>query len=192
MKIYTKTGDKGETSLIGGQRVKKSHLRLEAYGTLDELNSQLGVCCALLSESSSSRLPELHELKGRVESLQHKLFNIGSLLACEDEKTQARLPSISEEDLSRLESYIDEDSETLAPLKQFILPGGSLPAAQFHLGRTLARRAERQIARLSETTEVPALVLAYINRLSDYLFVLARRTNLLLGHPDIPWSKERG
>lgn len=192
MKIYTKTGDQGQTSLVGGARVAKTHIRLESYGTIDELNSMMGLAIASL-ESSLSQSSDPAELSVLIENLkttQHRLFNIGSLLACEDSKISENLPSIEDKDLKKLEIYIDVATAALPPLKEFILPGGSLPAAHLQVARTLARRAERNTVHLSESNAIQPLILPYINRLSDFLFVAARRANQLLGQADVPWKKD--
>ncbi len=192
MKIYTKTGDKGETSLVGGARVSKTHMRLEAYGTIDELNSQLGVCIATLAlvAKSESGFEASQTLIGILQDQQHRLFNIGSLLACEDPKISANLPSLEDKDVKLLETYIDKATQKLAPLRDFILPGGTLASAHLHVARTIARRAERKIVRLGEAAVLQALIVPYINRLSDYLFVAAREANFILGHADIKWKKD--
>jgi cob(I)alamin adenosyltransferase len=187
MKIYTKTGDKGQTSLVGGKRVAKTHVRLEAYGCMDELNSHLGLC--LSAFAAEKPLPELKTIAERLRRLQHRIFNVGSLLACEDAALAAQLPSLQEEDLKSMEAWIDEEDRCLAPLKNFILPGGSVPAAHLHVARTVARRAERRIAQLEDSSQHP-LILPFVNRLSDYLFILARRCNQLLGHADVLWKKD--
>lgn len=191
MKIYTKTGDLGETSLIGGSRVPKGHARLEAYGTLDELNSQLGLVRALLQDEKSnltnSQLSDqLDEFFSRT---QHQLFNLGSHLACEDPNILPKLPPLEASEIDRLESWMDEWQAQLPTLKNFILPGGSKTAACLHVVRTLARRAEREVSRLSQMTSVDATALVYLNRLSDACFVAARMINQGLGHPDVIWKK---
>ena len=170
-KIYTRTGDKGQTSLIGGTRVSKSDPRLEAYGTVDELNSVLGVLRAELSSSSDSNLADADSFLAQI---QNELFNVGSQLACEDKAMRTQLPSVHEESIQRLEEKMDEYSQTLAPLKNFILPGGTKAAAYAHVARTVCRRAERNCVLLSDTVDV---LNRYLNRLSDYLFVLARHLN---------------
>lgn len=182
MKIYTKTGDRGLTSLIGGQRVKKDHDRLNAYGNLDELNSVLGVVRSQLTET----------MKGEIDSLlvqiQNQLFNLGSHLACDNPKARQKLPSLSRHEVQTLEEAIDKHTSQLPPLQEFILPGGHPSAAQMHVARTLCRRAERKSVKIKdETTE--ALIIPYLNRLSDLLFVLARRCNQIAGQRDVTWKK---
>lgn len=179
-KIYTKTGDKGKTSLIGGTKVSKAHLRIEAYGTVDELNSHIGLCKDLLKDDKSIKV--LHEV-------QDRLFTLGSALACDPEKeTKMAIPDLKEEDCRFLEKEIDKMEEVLEPMKSFILPGGDAAISQLHVARCVCRRAERCCVRLSEETEVEAIIVKYLNRLSDYLFVLSRYTAHLLGIADIPWK----
>lgn len=186
MKIYTKTGDKGETSLIGGKRVSKSHPRVEAYGTIDELNSLLGLCVAELKvlEVNSKFTSHIQLL----ERLQNTLFDIGSHLAAEDQLVTHHLPALHEERISEMELLIDEATAALPPLKEFILPGGHSVSAQVHIARTLCRRAERRVVELP-TNDSSAYAIRVLNRLSDYLFVLARWVNHSMGSPEIKWSK---
>lgn len=199
MKIYTKTGDAGQTSLVGGQRVNKTHARLEAYGTIDELNSYVGLCISSLrSEMSlSQNLEKVEEVLVDLSRLQHKLFNTGSLLACEDGDLAKKLPQIQKQDIEWMELAIDEAQKKLSPLKEFILPGGSQSSSHFQVARTIARRAERCILRLFEglTDDDPlkdtnTLVLAFVNRTSDYLFVLARLANFVTNTPEVRWKKD--
>lgn len=179
-KIYTKTGDKGKTSLIGGTKVSKADLRIEATGTVDELNSHIGLCKELLTDLDSVRT--LHEV-------QDRLFTLGSALACDLEKdTKIAMPDITEEDCIFLEHEIDKMEDSLAPMKSFILPGGSISTAQLHVARCVCRRAERCCVRLSDETPIGEIFVKYLNRLSDYLFVLARFTGHLSGVPDQPWK----
>jgi cob(I)alamin adenosyltransferase len=180
-KIYTRTGDNGTTSLVGGVRVSKTHVRLEAYGTIDELSSHIGLLQTYLTAPEDQRL---------VTFIQHKLFNVGSYLATDQTQTQLRIQSqISEADIQRLEQAIDEINSQLPPMKGFILPGGSRGAAVCHVCRTVCRRAERQIFRLHESVPVDALVTTFVNRLSDYLFILARKINNLTEIEEIYWDK---
>lgn len=186
-KIYTKTGDKGQTSLVGGTRVSKTDLRLEAYGTLDELNSVLGL---LRSGLGSAALGDMaSEVEGALRVIQNNLFNIGSHLACEDEKFRANLPSLSAGAIASLEKDMDKWEKELPPLRNFILPGGSEPAARAHLGRTVCRRAERATVRLAENHPVAEDHVIYLNRLSDWLFLLARAFNHRLSVADFVWEK---
>ena len=188
-KVYTRTGDKGKTSLIGGTRVSKAHLRLETYGTVDELNSVIGVVIAELSGEAESLTPFL-------QRIQSDLFEIGSHLACEDKNLRERLPLVHEDHIAELESKMDEFSRQLPELKNFILPGGSRASAQAHMARTICRRAERLCVSMNdaasssgiETVPAEPVIIRYINRLSDFMFVLARHLNRLSGAPEILWS----
>jgi cob(I)alamin adenosyltransferase len=181
MKIYTKTGDKGTTSLIGGTKVSKSHLRIEAYGTVDELNSYIGLCKDLLTDNQSKLI---------LQEVQDRLFTIGSSLACDPVKEpKMRIPDLKEEDVTLLEKEMDKMNETMPAMKNFILPGGHVTVSHLHITRCVCRRAERCCVRLEiERHEVEPIVIKYINRLSDYLFVLARFTAHQLNAPEIPWK----
>ena len=165
IKIYTKTGDSGETGLFGGARVSKDDLRIEAYGTVDELNSFIGLLRDHLNDH------EQYELLGEI---QRKLFTIGSLLAI-DPSTDIKLPGLEVDDITRLEDAIDYLESTLSPLKNFILPGGHPFVSICHINRSVCRRAERRVVSLSKLNPVDPLILKYLNRLSDYFFTLARR-----------------
>jgi cob(I)alamin adenosyltransferase len=164
-KIYTKTGDKGKTALVGGTRVSKGDIRIEAYGTVDELNSWIG----LLSDITDSE-----ERKLFLRFIQNHLFNIGSHLATESGNTKSFLPKLSDLPILRLEEEIDKMQADLMPLKHFILPGGHPIVSQIHIARTVCRRTERCVVRLNEQEDVSHLIVELLNRLSDYLFVLAR------------------
>ena len=181
MKIYTKTGDKGTTSLIGGTKVPKSHLRIEAYGTVDELNSHIGLCRDLLNDEASGKI---------LGEIQDRLFTIGSALACDPIKEpKMRLPDLKETDITLLEKEMDRMSDALPPMKSFILPGGHPVISQLHIARCVCRRAERCCVRLElESLEVEGILLKYMNRLSDYLFILARYAHELLKVPETPWK----
>lgn len=181
MKIYTKTGDKGTTSLIGGTKVSKAHLRIEAYGTVDELNSYIGLCKDLLTDNNSRTI---------LQEIQDRLFTIGSALACDPEKEmKMKIPDLKEEDVSLLEKEMDAMNDTLPAMKSFILPGGHPSISHLHIARCVCRRAERCCVRLElEKNEVAPIIPKYLNRLSDYLFVLARYTGHLLNIADIPWK----
>ena len=182
MKIYTKTGDDGTTGLVGGSRVKKYDLRLEAYGTIDELNAAIGV---LLSS-------DLHEnVVDILNKIQNKLFNIGSQLASDDkgEAFTANL-SITDSNIKDLEIAIDEYQNELPELNHFILPGGNFSSAQCHIARTVCRRAERRILEFAENSKVKSETLIYINRLSDFFFVLARKLAFDGGVEEVAWRKE--
>lgn len=178
--IYTKTGDKGKTSLIGGTRVEKYNIRLEAYGTIDELNSHVG----LLWVYTPSDRDKAFLLK-----MQNKLFDVGSHLATDLSKVELHKTSIIlPEEIKEVELYIDEMDNQLPALKSFILPGGSIASSQAHICRTICRRAERRILELSESTPISPEVLAYVNRLSDFFFVLSRKLNKDEGKEEILWD----
>lgn len=178
-KIYTKKGDGGDTSLGGGQRVPKDNLRVQAYGTVDELNSQLGVALAVgLCDRLAAVLP----------AIQNELFDLGSdLCFLEEDKQKYRLPQIEDRHIERLEALIDEMTAVVGPLENFILPGGSLGAAHLQVARTVCRRAEREVATLAHGESIGSHVLAYLNRLSDALFVMARYENHQRGVPEPLW-----
>lgn len=166
MKIYTKTGDKGQTSLIGGTRVPKHHLRIESYGTVDELNSYIGLIRDQnISESQQALLKEI----------QDRLFTIGSALASDPEKSKMKIPDLHQEDIELLEKEMDVMTADLPELRHFILPGGSNAVSFCHIARCVCRRAERICVHLSEESFVDEKVMVYLNRLSDYLFVLSRK-----------------
>jgi len=166
MKIYTKTGDKGYTSLIGGTRVPKHHLRIESYGTVDELNSYIG----LVRDQDISD----HD-KALLKQIQDRLFTIGSSLAADPEKSRMVIPDLHLEDIELLEKEMDKMNETLPELRHFILPGGSNMVSYCHIARCVCRRAERLTVHLAEESSVDEKVTVYLNRLSDYLFTLARK-----------------
>ncbi len=174
MKIYTKTGDKGETSLFGGKRVKKNHARLNAYGTIDELNSFLGL---VISEMSAQSRPTFAEILKNLVDVQIELFNIGSHLACDKKSLSQKLPKLNLGLVQRLESSIDKMESQLTPLKNFILPGGHVIASHIHVARTVSRRAERAVVELMPKIKVDRDIIIFLNRLSDYLFVLSRFVN---------------
>ena len=165
MKIYTKTGDKGQTSLVGGTRVSKTELRIEAYGTVDELNSYVGL---VRDQEVNIGRKEL------LKEIQDRLFTIGSILASEPEQTKKRIPDLHESDIELLEKAMDDMDTNLEPMRFFILPGGHQSISFGHVARTVCRRAERVVLRLALESEVNDLVITYLNRLSDYLFVLCR------------------
>jgi cob(I)alamin adenosyltransferase len=177
-KIYTKTGDDGTTGLFGGERVRKDSARIEAYGTVDELNSAVGMAASVAPQ-------ELREL---LKALQISLFVLGADLATpHEQKITYKIPRVEEKDVKRLESLIDEHTAQLQPLKNFILPGGSVCAANLHLARTVCRRAERLLVTLRDQQDIGEHDLVYLNRLSDLLFTLARRANQIEGTEDIEW-----
>lgn len=180
MKIYTKTGDDGTTGLVGGSRVKKYALRLEAYGTIDELNAAVGMIEALNQDDEINKL---------LENIQNKLFNIGSRLASDEkgEEFTANL-AISEADVEMLENAIDGFESELPELTHFILPGGDQLVAQCHMARTICRRAERRIIEFAEQDKVQPNLIKFINRLSDFFFVLARVSGFRRGVEERPWK----
>ena len=181
MKIYTKAGDQGKTSLIGGTRVPKSHIRIESYGTVDELNSFIGLLSDLVEDT---------KIKTDLKEIQDRLFTVGSSLACDPEKESAlRIPDLKEEDIAGLELAMDAMNEVLAPMKSFIIPGGHQAISTAHIARCVCRRAERWCVNMQEEDLfVETLVIKYLNRLSDYLFVLARYIGHLNGVADMPWK----
>ena len=180
-KIYTKTGDLGKTSLIGGTKVDKSHLRIESYGTVDELNSYVGLVNDLVEDEHSKKI---------LKEIQDRLFTIGSSLACDPEKEPLmKIPDLQEADILLLEKEIDKMNEMLPEMKSFILPGGHVAVSTTHIARCVCRRAERICVHLQqENMFVDQLVIKYLNRLSDYLFVLSRYTGHLLQVAEIPWK----
>ncbi|HEX7584492.1 MAG TPA: cob(I)yrinic acid a,c-diamide adenosyltransferase [Prolixibacteraceae bacterium] len=182
MQIYTRTGDDGTTGLIGGSRVKKYDLRLEAYGTVDELNSYLGVVRSLQTDKHADKV---------LERIQNKLFVIGANLASDDSTgmIKKQMPC-NEADVVMLEKEMDELFTVLPQLNNFILPGGCQASSFCHVARTVCRRAERRIVELSEKSEVDSNLIKYINRLSDYLFVLSRKVSMDQKAPEILWSQE--
>ncbi|MBQ9163232.1 MAG: cob(I)yrinic acid a,c-diamide adenosyltransferase [Bacteroidaceae bacterium] len=184
--IYTKTGDKGMTSLVGGQRVSKTDLRLEAYGTVDELNSQLGLLLTEVSDASDHAL---------LNEVQNHLFVVGGYLATDQSTTQLRAQSVvTPAMIESLEKAVDEIDTSLPKLRAFVLPGGTRGASMAHVCRTVCRRAERRILALNNQlkerneAELDANVLSYMNRLSDFLFVLARKMNIIEGQDEIIWK----
>lgn len=178
MKIYTRTGDKGKTSLIGGKRVSKTHQRLEAYGTIDELNAHIGLLLAQLPADESERATLLQ--------VQNILFVVGAQLATPPEVTGTL--AVSAEMLSTLEEAIDRIEAALPSLKAFVLPGGTQAASQCHVCRTVCRRAERRVLALASRATIPSELTSYLNRLSDYLFVLSRKINNEQGMQEIFWQ----
>ncbi len=178
MKIYTKTGDKGETGLIGGTRVSKADLRIDAYGTIDELNSWIGLLRAGKLDAREQQL---------LAQVQDRLFVIGSHLAADPVKSRMQLPDLTEGDIQLLEREMDFMHETLPELKAFVLPGGNQQAAFGHLARTVCRRAERLVVSLQQQAPVESRIIEYLNRLSDYLFTLSRKFCLDAGDEEIKW-----
>ena len=181
MKIYTKKGDLGQTSLFGGTKLPKSHIRINAYGTIDELNSWLGLIRDQI---------ELKEVRQELHDIQNNLFDIGSSLASDPDKNPIS-SKLKDEDIVRLESAIDKMTSDLPPLKNFILPGGHTLVSQTHICRTVCRRAERMVVDLSLTSNVEAMIIKYLNRLSDYLFVLCRTLSNHLDVEEVKWQSRK-
>lgn len=181
IKIYTKTGDAGKTSLIGGTKVAKSHIRIDAYGTVDELNSYIGLCNDYIKDEKSNTA---------LKEIQDRLFTVGSSLACDpDKEPKMRLPDLKEDDIIFLEESIDAMNEILPQMKSFILPGGDVAVSNLHIARCVCRRAERICVHMQEEQMfIDGIVLRYLNRLSDYLFVLARYIAHQLQVNEIPWK----
>lgn len=183
MKIYTKTGDKGTTALFTGKRVPKHHIRIESYGTIDELNSFLGLIRDQQIDDNSKDILAL---------IQNKLFTVGAILATEPSKeNRLKIPRIQTEDITLLEGEMDKMNEVLPEMTHFILPGGHTTVSYCHIARTVCRRAERMISYLNENEPVPENLLSYINRLSDYLFVLARKLSKDLQAQETKWIPEK-
>ena len=188
-RIYTKGGDKGETSLVGGQRVPKDDPRIEAFGSVDELNAFIGLARVSCQESApESDHPRLRSLAAILLRVQHELFNLGSILATRPEDAHARQPRITAAEVEQLEHEIDASNAELAPLRSFVLPGGTRVNAELHAARTVCRRAERQLTGLARREEVPGDAIRYLNRLSDALFVWSRWANHALGVPETLWE----
>jgi len=189
MKIYTKTGDQGTTALFGGTRVPKHHIRIESYGTVDELNSHLGL---IRDQAIDSRF------KAHIIQIQDKLFTLGAILATDPAKATLKsgkerlnIPKITEEDVTFLEKEMDTMDAELPPMTHFVLPGGHTTVSYCHIARTVCRRAERLTTYLNESEPVDSMVLMYLNRLSDYLFVLARKLSNDLHAEEIKWIPEK-
>ena len=180
MKIYTKKGDKGETSLLGGSKVKKDNIRLESYGTVDELNAFIG-------HIHDQEISENH--KAILLKIQNQLFNLGSILSFDGKKSQINLPEITKRNIQMLETEIDRMEEKLATLKDFILPSGHAISSLCHIARTVCRRAERRVVELQAKEKISSNCLEYLNRLSDYLFVLARGILKEKKCSEITWIK---
>lgn len=181
--LYTSTGDNGTTSLVGGRRISKSDTRIEAYGAVDELNSHLGLLASLAGSDDEV-------LRTRLSSIQHRLFDIGAALATYTESDEEVPKGVSDEVVAILESWIDQTDAGLPPLRNFILPGGSVASSQAQVARTVCRRAERRIVSLAAEAGVSPTIIRYMNRLSDYLFALARHLNVSSGTEETVWRKE--
>jgi len=186
MKIYTKTGDKGTTALFGGKRVSKADLRIETYGTIDELNSYIG-----LVRDQEVNLPAGQagaKRKNVLVEIQDRLFTVGSILATEPGNTKVKVPSLIEGDITFLEKEIDAMDAELPAMKSFVLPGGHQSVSFCHVARTVCRRAERLVIALDAQEKVDPLIIQYLNRLSDYLFMLSRKMTAELGVEETPWK----
>lgn len=186
MKIYTRGGDQGETGLFGGRRVPKSHLRVDAYGTVDELSAALGMAVQAVADSEITR---------RIQIVQQDLFRLGASLATPEpeegeKRTRPETPPLPAERIRQMEEWIDAATEETPALREFILPGGSQGAAALHLSRTICRRAERKTVLLGAHERIDPEVVRYLNRLSDLLFCLARLENHRAGIPDVPWRRD--
>lgn len=181
-KIYTKGGDKGQTSLLGGTRVPKYHIRIDAYGTVDELTSYIGLVRDIITKSHYKEI---------LLQVQNNLFALESHLAADSPESAKNLPGITEDDILILENEIDKMNEVLPELRSFILPGGNPAISYCHIARTICRRAERLTIKLSEEYQVDDLLIKYLNRLSDYLFVLARKVAFDLNIPDTLWKPHK-
>jgi cob(I)alamin adenosyltransferase len=185
-RIYTRAGDQGETSLVGGQRVPKDDPRIEAFGEVDELNAFLGLAFVSCAESTEARLSG--ELAAILKRVQHELFNLGSILATKPEDVHPKQPRVTEAEVEQLEHEIDAANAELQPLRSFVLPGGTRLNAELHAARTICRRAERLLVGLARREEVPAVTIQYLNRLSDALFVWSRWVNHILNAPEVLWE----
>ena len=186
LKIYTKTGDNGETSLYGGKKVRKDNIRVTAYGDVDETNAAIGIARSYIQEGSSGSRETLNFIDSALETVQNKLFAIGAVLSGSEDPNFA----VKDSDIEYLERCIDHIDEQVQPIKAFILPFGTDLSARLHLARTVARRAERNIVSLAAAEKVDPNLLAYANRLSDFLFTLARSANKAQGVPDTLWKKD--
>lgn len=178
MKIYTKTGDVGETSLFGGKRVLKSELRIDTYGTVDELNSWIGLLRDVSTDAAQKDL---------LKEIQDRLFTLGSSLAADPSNTKLKTPDLHESDVELLEKSIDAMDEQLEPLRNFVLPGGHVFVSYCHIARTVCRRAERLCVALHHSSEVLPITIKYLNRLSDFLFTLSRKMAKDLGAEEVNW-----
>lgn len=179
MKVYTKTGDKGETSLFGGKRVRKYNVRIEAYGTSDELNSWIGLIHSQDIEK---------DYKKTLEIIQDRIFTLGAQLAADPDKPNLKMPHIVQGDIKLLEDKMDEMDESLPAMTKFTLPGGNTVVSYCHLARTVCRRCERRVIELADNAEVDELIVQYLNRLSDYLFVLGRKLAQDTNAPEVYWE----
>ena len=186
-RIYTRTGDAGQTGLAGGQRVPKDDLRIDCYGTIDELNACIGLARATAQELTG-RAEQVRTLVSILKRVQHELFNLGSILATLPEDVHPKQPRVTDAEVAQLEREIDSANQQLHPLRSFVLPGGNRLDAELHICRTVCRRAERLLVRLAREQAVPAEALRYVNRLSDALFVWSRWVNNVLATSETLWE----
>jgi cob(I)alamin adenosyltransferase len=186
LKIYTKTGDKGQTGLLGGTRVPKHHIRIEAYGTVDELNSWIGLLRDCIVGNQQLLATSQQPIAVLIET-QDRLFTIGSSLASDPDKSKVKIPHITEDDIILFEKEMDAMDAILPPMKHFVLPGGHEIVSKCHVARCVCRRAERRVNQLAENEQVDEIVIKYLNRLSDYLFMLSRKLAHDLNAPETPW-----
>lgn len=185
-KVYTRSGDQGETSLVGGKRVPKDSLRIEAYGTIDELNAHVGVARALNAQQRKRTV--VRSVEAELQRVQQALFNLGSELACDPNHLVPGMPRVDDTDIAQLEACMDSWTPELPALQSFILPGGGPVHAQLHVCRTVCRRAERVVIRLSRQEPVRSEAVRYLNRLSDFFFVLGRWVGMQFGEPEFLWQ----
>ncbi|WP_447974025.1 cob(I)yrinic acid a,c-diamide adenosyltransferase [Nitrospira sp. Kam-Ns4a] len=190
-KVYTRTGDAGQTRLAGGQQVWKDSLRVEAYGTIDEVNATIGVVRAFNAEAAAAS-PQAARLEEELRWIQNKLFDVGGILATAPGHSFKNMPQVTEEHVTRLERLMDRCEEELTPLEEFILPGGGKVSALLHQARTVCRRAERLCVKLAREEPVDPVVIKFVNRLSDALFVLARWVAKTQGEPEFLWKRDLG
>ncbi len=184
-KVYTKRGDKGSSDLIGGSKVSKDDLRLCAFGEVDELNSFVGSCSVYIKEHHEKKLTLV---LSKLDSIQHELFNLGNMLAIAEGFSYDSMPRVDESSILFLEDSIDMFNEKLSSLNSFVLPGGNELNVRFHIARTVCRRCERLVVKLSKTTDVNQNAMIFLNRLSDLLFVLGRYVNYVLGSKEVTWN----
>lgn len=178
MKIYTKKGDNGTTGLIGGTRVNKNSVRIESYGTVDELNAHIGLLADIIEDT---------ELITQLNEIQDRLFTIGSILACDPNKSSMKIPLLQQNDILNLENWIDKNNSELPEMRFFILPGGHQHISFCHIARCVCRRAERRVVELNTIEKVDEIVISYLNRLSDYLFILGRKLAFSMNIEEKPW-----
>ena len=183
-KVYTKTGDRGLTSIVGGHKVSKSNLRVSAFGEIEELNVHIGFCILEIKANVGNCLSEINYLK----RIQHELFNLGNMIATLSQNFNSKMPAINEFDIEYMEGKIDSLNKSLPNLNSFILPGGSDLSLKFHITRSVCRRCERLVVQLSESEKIDNLVIKYLNRLSDFLFVISRWANNMQNVDECIWN----